>query len=362
MGFYVRKSLKAGPFRFNLSKSGIGVSAGAPGFRVGSGPRGNYVSMGSHGLYYRATLGSPTKHRGTSAPITNLPGGSLPPLSLGDTVEMADVTGVDVQSLEPTGAGDLVEQLNAAATRTGVAIPTAAVLFAIGLLFMPWGLLLWGAAVPIVWWLALHDKARKSVVLFYDVNDGHADWYQQMVDATTHLSAAQGLWRVVQAGLTVSPYQQKVNAGAGMVLSRILAKAHLVGPKTLITNVSVPTVEAGKLSIHFLPDRVLVRDQKHFTDVGYGALGINASPSRFIESSIPVPQDAQQVGATWQYVNKGGGPDRRFNNNRQLPIMKYQELVLETSSGFRWELQASLVPALERVANALTARNRMPGG
>lgn len=58
MGFYVRKSLKAGPFRFNLSKSGVGVSAGVPGFRVGTGPRGNYVHVGRHGVYYRASLGS----------------------------------------------------------------------------------------------------------------------------------------------------------------------------------------------------------------------------------------------------------------------------------------------------------------
>jgi hypothetical protein len=29
MPFYIRKSIKAGPFRFNLSKSGIGVSAAA---------------------------------------------------------------------------------------------------------------------------------------------------------------------------------------------------------------------------------------------------------------------------------------------------------------------------------------------
>ncbi|MGO9102221.1 MAG: DUF4236 domain-containing protein [Mycobacterium sp.] len=42
MAFYIRKAVKAGPFRFNLSKSGIGVSTGVPGFRVGSGPRGNY--------------------------------------------------------------------------------------------------------------------------------------------------------------------------------------------------------------------------------------------------------------------------------------------------------------------------------
>ena len=56
--FYIRDSIRVGPFRFNLSKSGVGVSAGVRGFRVGSGPRGNYVHMGAHGLYYRATLPS----------------------------------------------------------------------------------------------------------------------------------------------------------------------------------------------------------------------------------------------------------------------------------------------------------------
>lgn len=57
MGFYVRKSIKAGPFRYNLSKSGVGVSVGVPGFRVGTGPRGNYIRAGKGGIYYRATLG-----------------------------------------------------------------------------------------------------------------------------------------------------------------------------------------------------------------------------------------------------------------------------------------------------------------
>ena len=46
MGFYLRKSLNVGPFRFNLSNSDIGLSTGIRGFRVGTGPRGNYVHMG----------------------------------------------------------------------------------------------------------------------------------------------------------------------------------------------------------------------------------------------------------------------------------------------------------------------------
>lgn len=36
MGLYFRKSVRAGPFRFNFSGRGIGVSTGIPGFRIGS--------------------------------------------------------------------------------------------------------------------------------------------------------------------------------------------------------------------------------------------------------------------------------------------------------------------------------------
>ena len=56
MGFYIRKALKVGPLRFKLSKSGVGVSAGVKGLRLGTGPRGNYVHMGRGGLYFRKSL------------------------------------------------------------------------------------------------------------------------------------------------------------------------------------------------------------------------------------------------------------------------------------------------------------------
>lgn len=65
MGFFVRKSLgKIGPIRFNLSKSGIGISAGVSGARIGIGPQGAYVTGGRGGLYYRKYLhsGSKTSH------------------------------------------------------------------------------------------------------------------------------------------------------------------------------------------------------------------------------------------------------------------------------------------------------------
>ena len=58
MGFFLRKSLKVGPVRLNLSKSGVGVSAGVKGARVGVRPDGRaYTHAGRFGLYHREELG-----------------------------------------------------------------------------------------------------------------------------------------------------------------------------------------------------------------------------------------------------------------------------------------------------------------
>lgn len=67
MGFFIRKSFRAGPVRLNLSKGGFGLSAGVKGARIGTGPRGSYVHAGRKGLYYRKSLknGKRTKYAET---------------------------------------------------------------------------------------------------------------------------------------------------------------------------------------------------------------------------------------------------------------------------------------------------------
>ena len=58
MGWYYRKSIGLGPFRINLSKSGIGYSVGAGGFRTGVNSRGrSYKSFNIRGtgIGYRSS-------------------------------------------------------------------------------------------------------------------------------------------------------------------------------------------------------------------------------------------------------------------------------------------------------------------
>ncbi len=58
MSLFLRKAFRLGPVRLNLSKSGLGLSAGVKGARLGLGRRGKYVHAGRHGLYYRKQLAS----------------------------------------------------------------------------------------------------------------------------------------------------------------------------------------------------------------------------------------------------------------------------------------------------------------
>lgn len=352
MGFYVRKSIKAGPFRFNLSKSGIGVSAGVPGFRVGTGPRGNYVNLSTGVLQYRTATRSPRDRQ--PGPHHPQPAWSASP------VLFEDVTGAQVEELLPTGGGDIVEQLNTAARRRAFAWPVTIAVLVIGLLVLPWGAILWALAAPFLWWLFQYEKSRNAVVVFYDVNDEPAEWYELMCQALGGLQNAGGLWRVVQSGEVVTTRQHKTNAGASNLVKRIPARAHRNGPKTLATNVVVPTIEADKTSLHFLPDRILVREGRVYTDISYDVLSAYATARRFIERRGSVPRDGERVGQTWQYVNVKGGPDRRYSNNPVLPIMLYEEVTLTTPHGFRWELQSSLRAESKHLADLLVYRRQHP--
>ncbi len=352
MGFYIRKSIKAGPFRFNLSKSGLGVSTGVRGFRVGTGPRGNYVHMGRHGVYYRASLNrgrSPS--RPSPSPTPQPPGG--PQFQPSDVV-MEDVTGATAMALEPTGRGDVVEQLNTAASRFAWWWPTALVGGILGLVAMPWGLIIWLILTPLCIWLYLNDKARRTVVLFYDVHDTAEGWFDTLVAQWRWLTESQKLWRITQSGDVVGVQQFKRLSGASTLINSVNAVASISGPKQLETNIAVPSISAGTSALHFLPDRVLIRDGKRFSDLNYGELRVFHDQRRVIEESVP-PSDAVQVDTTWRYVNLNGTPDRRFNNNRQLPVMLYGRLILTTATGLYWMIQVSRQQAVEPLAGVISS-------
>src|ERR1022692_3201708 len=102
MGYFFRRSASFGPFRLNFSKSGIGASVGVRGARLTLTPRGTtYVTVGSHGFYYRETLA----HKST--PHNTQPALVAAPAPVTDEVTTAHVTDLVDSSCET-----LINRLN----------------------------------------------------------------------------------------------------------------------------------------------------------------------------------------------------------------------------------------------------------
>lgn len=92
--------------------------------------------------------------------------------------------------------------------------------------------------------------------------------------------------------------------------------------------------------------------RRHYADVAYENLRSVATVQRFVEDGA-VPSDSLVLGHTWQYVNIKGGPDRRFKNNRQLPILRYGRLTLSGEGGYSSTFDFSNPRASSVLAEAL---------
>lgn len=106
------------------------------------------------------------------------------------------------------------------------------------------------------------------------------------------------------------------------------------------TNIKVASFGSGKETLLFLPDKLFVIQGSKVGALNYEDLTSNVQTTRFVESEL-VPKDANVVGHTWKYVNKSGGPDKRFKDNRQLPVCLYGELGLKSTTGLNTVLMFS---------------------
>lgn len=374
MPFYIRKSVSAGPFRFNLSKSGVGLSVGVKGLRIGTGPRGHYVHAGRGGLYYRASLGGSRSARDSVI-------AHQAPSSLGTAyAEQGRVTMIEVQSGEVAAmrddtVADLLYDLNKKQAQVPFA-PIAAGCFAfIGILALFVDSSGWQPATNYVAIAALigvlpawaigkwFDSYKRTSVLFYNLEGGAEDAYKKVTESFDKLAACHGKWHLASGGVVRDITTWKRNAGADHLVNRKAARLAYALPQILRSNVTPPAITLGDRTFYFLPEVTIVKHRRQFGSVGYDDLNIRSQASRFIEDARP-PSDAQVVDHTWQHPNKTGGPDRRFRDNRELPVCLYEVMHLSSSSGVNELLQFSRTGVVEPFSAALhdLPRGQAQGG
>ena len=359
MGLTFAKSVKFGAVRFNFSGSGIGMSVGIPGLRIGTGPRGAYVGGGMGGFRYRKSLAGPA--RPTTAPTptqSTQPGVPIAPQSnITSTVEH-EAKGV--LELTDSNSDSLIQSMNEQRQKTNrwpfAAVLLALVLWVLGVNSERWPAFLMPtlvvASIALVIWLSWRDKMRKLTVLFFEPDNETASQFEAII----HGAQAAASSKKLQAVAATSAYSDtKYSAGASSALKLVKGSLSLGQAPGVAANIEAPILQATKLTLAFFPDRVLVFQGKVVGAINYNELEVKNSPVTFVESGT-VPSDATVTGKTWQYVNKKGGPDKRFKNNREMPLCRYDELRLITGKGLDIYLMCSREGGFKEFVEVLNKR------
>lgn len=352
VSMYLRTTVKVGPFRCGISRSGLSVSTGVPGLRIGSGPRGAFVRVGAAGAHNFLTVpltGARGDDPGRSGRVS-------PTAHCDDAITMVPTTGAELAELVPATSSAIVESLNSAAARHRLWPWVVAVGSVLALLVSPFILALVVPATVAALW---RDQVRRTVAVFYEVTESPSVCYSALLTAYEGVIGAQRAWQTTARATLVTGHQRKIHAGAGALVQRTGVARSVAGPPHLTANIAIPTLEAGTRCVYFLPDRVLVREGSQYVELTYSQLVAEHGTQQFVEDGA-VASDATVIGRTWRYVNKNGSPDKRFRNNRQLPIALYGEIVLTSSSGLDTRLSLSRISAAEPLATAIM-NMRSPG-
>lgn len=338
MGLSFRKSVKFGPVRLNFSKSGVGFSTGVKGLRYSAGPRGAFINVGANGIYYRKQI---SRKQRVEKNYSQEPEKTESTFTAHDVEDILTAT---VSELVDSSSSDLIQQINlnlkkpAKGPLVRWSMVVCACMFSLvpvvgfsALLFLIVGLV-YASKID------AQDTAAKSTALFYEMEDDIAVKFQKLQQACHELTQCDRVWRVKS---TQDITDWKHNAGAGQTISRLRATVTMDDlPPYILSNLKIPCIRLDIFSLYFLPDQMLVYQNGSFGEVKYNTLSVVQSVSQFIESGY-LPRDSQRVGTTWQYPNKSGGPDLRFKDNPEIPVMQYGYLDISSPSGFHIVLQIS---------------------
>ena len=334
MGFRYRKSINlGGGFRINLSKSGIGYSWGTKGYRVTRTSRGTtrrtYTLPGT-GLSYTQESGRgnnrrsiPQRNQRNTAPTRQQSNNYRQQPANTYYNPVREIESGNVTQFQSAEANNIVSsiQRTIALNTWGTVLICCAILAA----FHPAFLIL--PIAGIVMKILAHTVA--AVDLEYSFDAEAEEEHTRRIDAWTILAEGDKEWQITSEQFNSN---SKVHAGANRSINRIPCTIKKGRPYYIKSNVDTVEINLKKETLIILPDKVFVIRGKKVGLVDYKDFTISVSSSNFRENE-KVPGDAHIVGTTWQYVNANGTPDRRYKNNRQIPICLYGTVRLYSAGG-----------------------------
>lgn len=310
--------LKAGEFansgfrghiRFVRSSHSIGAYSLSPGVRSKILNRGAIIKIEDSRISYFASAMSPRED--TTPEPKDLKHGPLLPYSANPNSSGSISVTASMETATPQSR-EAVDKVML--ERSGDTKPT-------------WWPFFWTYKNRLTDWLL-----RDSGPIFYEVSGKSLSAYKKLSEVVEQLNARGGVYVDHGEHFIYGNESRKGNAGAHKLLDRHFMEIGSMTSMHFHLNFLPVTFATQSGRIYFMPDEVIIADlsgQCWF--VTYSELKYQIIEGT--QMGIAVPSWCQPVGYTWQYMNKDGGPDRRYNDNQQIPHYKVWELDFTFSGG-----------------------------
>jgi hypothetical protein len=355
MGWSFRKSRSFGPLRFTFSNRGLSMSAGVKGARIRFNGRGTYVTLGANGMYYQQKLGGRARQAAVNNWSVKHAEFEARMRDAEDDAAMNSLTDVDSQAF--------VQELESKTDQFAFYKPALITgLFGFMLyagfcqsrssdmpIFVVLGVVLFALWWALLVWIRKWDEQRRMMFVNYTMDDGHRELYDNFVQCFQEFAATARVWHNVTA---VSLDGSRRHSGASQGVDRKAIQeisGHRLPSPYMVINVSVPFLRLADKEVYFFPERVIFRRGRQLGAVFYKHIKIEREDVRFMELE-GLPSDATVVEERWKYLNKNGEPDRRFKDNRLLPICQYTQYTFTSAQGWNDTIMTSRTGAMDRFA------------
>jgi hypothetical protein len=359
-------------FRLNASKSGLGFSWGFRGFRIGRDAKGRTVrtlSIPGTGVFNRQVI-STARSRATFVTVNSRGIGyqrrtenlepALEPQN-DPQLQLDSVFHVPVSELAASNQSEFVARLNdnVSAFNPGPVLIVLSV-FALLLVLSNFilGLVLFFLGLGLGIFVSKRFAESHTEEINFSLDQDSAEKFRGRQQALSVLASCARIWVV---NTSASNADAKRNAGAHTLITRGPAAVGNLPTRGFKCSLPILSIRANNIVLHFLPDQILIFSGR-YVSISYAQLFIEVRSTRFSETE-PIPGDSRKVDTTWLYVNKSGGPDRRFNSNRQIPVLEYGEVTFRTATGLEMSLQTSNSEKAKAFAGQFSAvlpNNTMP--
>lgn len=173
--------------------------------------------------------------------------------------------------------------------------------------------------------------------------------YDNLVNAFNKLAASHKIWDI-----TSTHFQDRVIArsSANTIVNKQEVKFSLRSIPAMRSNDEALCFQnANGADLYCYPSFIIVYSKEtDFAIIGIDEINLEQRAVRFTETEA-VPADSKVIDKTWARVNKNGTPDKRFNDNYQIPIVRYGEISFSTHTGLNEEYEFSNYESAEEFSN-----------